>query len=565
MKAKRVFSLLFAMAGLSLLFLSGQVRYQRPAEASDSVNSASSALASTWSRLYLVDKNRYNYVRAMVQAFDGDFLVSGESGSGTTLQPWLMKLSETGSVRWARSVSAIILSLAKTSDGKYVALGSAGSGTTTDLLVFKFDENGAVDWAYTYGGPMAETPGMIRPSDDGGFLVTAASNSFAASSGFDLWVLKLSSAGTVKLQRAIGGAVNEGAGFIIETGDGGFFVATDTSSFSEGINDSWFLKFDSSGAVEWQKSIGSKYTENPSGAVITPEGEYLITAFTNSVTDTADAHLFKLSAGGKLIWQKLYGGNWGEATNAIFPAADGNYIVVGNQSSWPLTVGASWAFKITPAGGILWQRAYTGRGTNKCLRATNGDLIIAEPFGTSDQYAIRDALIYRISPEGDLASACNETWTTSCVPVDTNFVLRDTSATPISTNATVASTSVTFSATLPMLARDPCQTYVESPEAPLNLALARTVSRGVFRGEAVHKLTWQAASGNPRASTPTNYRIYRKMAGQGDASYQRIGTVAGTILTYSDGVQSLTDRYVYAVAAVTSDGIESPMSASVGN
>ena len=55
------------------------------------------------------------------------------------------------------------------------------------------------------------------------------------------------------------------------------------------------------------------------------------------------------------------------------------------------------------------------------------------------------------------------------------------------------------------------------------------------------------------------------MAGQGDSAYQRIGTVSGTILTYSDSAPSLTDRYVYAVAAVTSDGIEGPMSAPVGN
>jgi len=564
MKAKRLFFLLFGMAGFFLFLSSGQVRYQQPAEAADSVNPASASLASTWSRLYLVDKNRYNYVRAMVQAHDGDFLVSGESGSGPTLQPWLMKLSGTGSVQWARSISALILSLEKTSDGKYVGLGRVGSESTSDLLVFKFDENGAVDWAYSYGGSMAESPGMIRQSDDGGFLVSAASNSFAGV-GNDLWILKLSSAGAIQWQRAIGGNQDDGGGFILETADGGLFAAVETYSFSDGVQDSWFVKFDSEGVVEWQKSIGGKANESPSFAVVTPEGEYLITAWTNSVTGTADAHLFKLSAGGNMIWQKIFGGNWGESTNSIIPVEDGNYLVIGNQSSWPLKVFTAWAFKMTPAGAILWQRAYVGRGVNKCVRATNGDLIITEPFGITEMDAIRDIVIYRTAPDGDLASACQEMWTTSCKPSDTNFTLRDTSAVPYSTNATVASASVTFSATLPMLARDPCLTYVEALEAPPSLALTRTVSRGVFRGEVVHKLTWQSAAGNPRAPAPANYRIYRKMAGQGDASYQRIGSVTGTILTYSDRVQSLTDRYCYAVAAVTSDGVESAMSASVGN
>ena len=219
--------------------------------------------------------------------------------------------------------------------------------------------------------------------------------------------------------------------------------------------------------------------------MITPQGEFIVTSFTNSFTKTADAHLLKLSADGKLIWQKVFGGDWGEATNSIYPTDDGNYIVFGNQSSWPLTVFSGWAFKMTPEGSILWQRAFAGRGMNKCLRASNGDLIITEPFGTSEQYAIRDIVFYRAAPNGDLASACNETWTTSCVPVDSSYVLRDTAATPYSTDAAVASASVTFSGALPMIARDPCQTYIEQPSAPLNLVLARSVSRGVFRGEAV--------------------------------------------------------------------------------
>ena len=375
---------------------------------------------------------------------------------------------------------------------------------------------------------------------------------------------KISSAGNLVWERSPGGTGDDSGIFIIETGDGGFFVAATTWSFGQGSTDTWLLKFGSSGAIEWQKTIGAIYVENPSYAVITPDGGYLVTSFTNSVTNSADAHLFKISADGSMVWQKIYGGDWGEATNSIFPSGDGNYYVVGNESSWPLTQIGLWAFKITPSGNILWQRAYMGLGISKALLTSDGDLVLAGTNGINVVNAIRDDLLYRISADGSLTSNCTLTWATSCSPSDTNFVLVNTAVTPADTNATVAAITVNFTSDLTGIDRDPCMTYTEAPDSPQGLALQRTINRGIFRSEAVHTLTWQISAANPRVTITTHY-IYRKLAGQSDASYQKIGTVAGSVTRYDDGVQALDERYLYAVAALSSDGIESPKSAPVGN
>jgi hypothetical protein len=526
--------------------------------------SAERIMGSTWSRLYFVERKRQNYIRSIVQAYDGGFLVGGESGQNDINLPWLMKLSPLGNVQWIQSTNILVSSFLKTSDGKYVALGKQGSGTSADLAVFKFDDNRTVDWAYTYGGSNEESAGVIRPTLDGDFLIAATSKSFSGNSSYDVWILKISSTGSLVWERSVGGTGDEWGNFILETGDGGFFVAASTRSFGMGWDDSWLLKFNSSGAIEWQKTIGAAGNESPSCVVITPDGGYLITAWTNSVTNSADGHVFKISADGSIVWQKLYGGDWGETTNSIFLTNDGNYNVMGTQSSWPLTRSSFWVLKITPSGTILWQWAYNALGISKAIMTSDGDLVLAGVNGINVVNAIRDGLLYRISPDGSLTSNCTMSWTTSCSPTDTNFVPVNTAVTPRTNSVSVSVVSVNFTSDLTMIDRDPCATYTEAPDAPQGLALQRTINRGIFRSEAVHTLTWQLSSSNPRVTITAHY-VYRKLAGQSDASYQKIGTVAGSVTRYDDSVQALDERYVYAVAALSSDLIESPKSAPVGN
>ena len=520
-----------------------------------------------WARIYLVDKVRQNSPRAIVQAHDGGFLVSGESGQNSVYEPWLMKLDSGGSLEWVRSTSSLINSLARTFDGKYVGLGSVGSGNSADLLVSKFDENGTVSWAFTYGGSGADTPGVgvIRATKDGGYIVAATSASFSGNSSNDTWLLKLSSTGGIEWERSMGGTLADSGRFVIETGDGGYFVAAETYSFSQGINDTWFLKLNSSGVIQWQKSMGTyDGNESPSCAVVTPDGGYLVSGWTNGVTRTADAWLVRLTSSGSVVWQKTFGGDWGESTNFITPTDDGNYLVTAAESSWPLREPGFWAFKISPAGNILWQRAYVGKSIVASLKTFDGEFVIAGAKGVNAINAIQDIIIYKISAAGDVTANCDLTKPTVAQVIETSFTPMNTTASESATSASVASASMTFTSDLTMVVRDPCLTYVEEPEPPQGLAVESKINRGVFKGEVVNTLTWSTSSGNPRAKI-MEYRIYRKVAGQSDTSYQKVGQVTGAAYQYEDKVQTQKEKYVYALSAVSETGVESQKSAPVSS
>jgi fibronectin type 3 domain-containing protein len=55
------------------------------------------------------------------------------------------------------------------------------------------------------------------------------------------------------------------------------------------------------------------------------------------------------------------------------------------------------------------------------------------------------------------------------------------------------------------------------------------------------------------------------VAGQSDASYQKVGQVTGSTYKYEDKVQSRTEKYSYALTAVSNTGVESQKSAPVSN
>jgi len=128
------------------------------------------------------------------------------------------------------------------------------------LCVFLFSLPLFSQWARTYGDTGDDEYPVAIQTSDGGYIIAGTTDSFGAG-GWDVWVLKLDSDGTVEWQYAYGGTGNEEASSIQQTSDGGYIVAGTTNSFGAGGWDTWVLKLDSDGAVEWQYTYGGTSTD----------------------------------------------------------------------------------------------------------------------------------------------------------------------------------------------------------------------------------------------------------------------------------------------------------------
>lgn len=125
--------------------------------------------------------------------------------------------------------------------------------------------------------------------------------------------------------------------------------------------------------IKWQKNLGGTYFNGVnnhnvviSGIVKANNGSYLVVGYDvhYNNSDSADAIVWCLDAGGNLVWQKKFGGSRGDYFYSISKSADGNFVCVGTSKSLNGdVVGNSnsrdaWLLKIDRFGNKIWSKCY---------------------------------------------------------------------------------------------------------------------------------------------------------------------------------------------------------------
>lgn len=269
-----------------------------------------------------------------------------------------------------------VYDIQQTADGGYIAAGCTNSFGVSVLgvWVLKLDAGGAVVWQKTYAGGGMDCARAVRQTSDGGYIVAGSTNSFGVS-GTDAWLVKLDANGVVTWQKTYGGAGDDFANSVRQTSDGGYIVAGSTSSFGVSGTDAWLLKLDAGGNVgttfpgTWQKTYGGAGNDYAKAVLQTGDGGYILAGSKTTATGDSDAWILKLDANGNVgaaypgTWQRAVGGTGDDFINAIQPTADGGYIAAGGySSSSPGMATDAWFLKLNADGGMAWQKTYGASG-----------------------------------------------------------------------------------------------------------------------------------------------------------------------------------------------------------
>lgn len=338
---------------------------------------------------------------------DGGYIVAGSSNSNDGdvsgnhggYDVWLVKLDYNGNKQWQKSLGGsgdeefYGLNLQLAGDGGYIVgvssnsrdgdvTGYQSSGGGGDIWIAKLDSLGNIQWNKCYGGPNGDQIGFngLQSTNDGGYII--AGFTFNTPS-VDILVIKINNSGDVQWQKTYGGSGTDFGNVVRQTADGGYIVAGESTSangnatFNHGGFDSWVLKLDSNGNLQWQKSYGGSQDESNTFAIDkTADGGYILAAPSNSNDgDVSGNHgeddfcVYKLDGVGNIQWQKCYGGSGDELPSSIKQVSDGGYIITGGSSSNDQQVSGHhgntdqydcWIIKINSAGSILWQNSYGG-------------------------------------------------------------------------------------------------------------------------------------------------------------------------------------------------------------
>lgn len=279
-----------------------------------------------------------------------------------------------------------------------------GNHGVQDFWVVKLSSTGVLIWQKTLGGTGDDELQGIQQTSDGGYIVVGYTYSnngdIVGNHGdTDIWVAKLSATGSLLWQKALGGTSSEIAYGIVQTTDGGYVIAGSTSSTngditsSHGFGDVWIVKLSTTGTLLWQKTLGGTGEEEANSIQQTTDDGFIIGCDTNSndgdVTNNHGAQDFwvvKLSSIGDLIWQKTFGGTSDDLCYSAQQTSDGGYVVAGVSSSNNGDLSGNyglldiWVVKLTNTGTLIWQKNLGGTASDYCFsikQTTDGGYVTA--------------------------------------------------------------------------------------------------------------------------------------------------------------------------------------------
>ena len=388
---------------------------------------------------------------SIAQTADGGFVIAGNSDSQTGdvtgnqgySDYWIVKLSSTGTLEWQKSLGGSgvdqAYSVIQTVDGGYAVAGLSRSNDgdviaahgENDCWMVKLSSAGLIEWQKSLGGSDVDEGYSVIQAADGGYVIAGTTSStdgdvtghHGINWNVDAWVIKLSDLGVIEWQKAFGGSNYDNAASIIETADGGYAMAGQSSStdgdvtVNHGARDFWAVKMDRTGILEWQKSIGGSTGDESSSIVQCTDGGYMIAGYSNyndgDVTGNHGLYDFlvvKLRPLGAVEYTKTYGGSSNDLGNSIVKTTDGGFALAGRSYSLDGDVaghnGAAgtsdfWMIKLeAPAAAGVEETKNVVANMDVYPNPTSGKLFIDANGSTIDQvniYTTNGSLVSQIN------------------------------------------------------------------------------------------------------------------------------------------------------------------------
>ena len=350
-----------------------------------SMSSVVFASSVMWSQTYGSNEEA-EWAYSLVQASDGGYAIAGGAMAlGVSYDFWLVKTDENGSMQWSQKYGGTsedrAYSLIETSDGGFALAGgthSFGAGSY-DFWLVKTDTNGNMEWSRTYGGALYDTARSLVETSDGGYAIAGYTSSVGAGN-YDCWLVKTDSSGNMEWNQAYGGTENEHAYSLVETSGGEYVMTGSIESFGAGKGDFWLINIDANGNEEWNQTYGGLEHEIARSLVETFDGGYAMAGQTTTgdaavnAGDSYDLWMIKTDGSGKLEWNQTFGGAGDQMAYSLVEAfdsgfalagfrlsgADGNFLVIKTNEYGIIPEFPSWIilhlFLITTLSGAIYKK-----------------------------------------------------------------------------------------------------------------------------------------------------------------------------------------------------------------
>lgn len=299
---------------------------------------------------------------------NGDIVIVGYQASYShgSYDIIVMKLNTWGEIIWQKVIGGAdddrVEALAIDSTNNIYLTGyqkTEGQGNF-DYFIVKLNNDGDLQWQKAIGGTSVDAAHDIT-IDNNDIIYVVGQQASSTHGSFDISVVKLDTTGVIDWQRTIGDSLeNDGYGITNDT-DGNIYI-TGKSIGETGNTNLVIIKMTATATIVWQKTIVTTDTTGfMEGYGITFNSDHIfVTGFQNSATHgLRDYFLIKMDLEGNQIWSKVYGGSKEDYSYSVKLDNDGNIYLAGKEysNSYGGTESEYGVIKLDSSGDIIWQRA----------------------------------------------------------------------------------------------------------------------------------------------------------------------------------------------------------------
>jgi uncharacterized delta-60 repeat protein len=319
----------------------------------------------------------------------GNVYVCGQLNTTVSTELFIAKYNSSGIFQWQKSIGG-----ANNSSGSSVTVdnnnnvyvcGSTtqGSPATDDFLIAKYNSSGTLQWQVRLGNTTAaQTAEGIKTDDSGNIYVVGYTGSGAG--GFDAQLAKYDTTGAIQWQRSLGlggTAYNFGRDIAVDS-SGNCYICGSLETLGSGYR-MLVAKYNTSGELQWQRRLLESSTptdDRAQGIAVDSSGNVYICGHSKNQLNTAytDFIIAKYNTSGVLQWQRRFGATSQQSYgSSIAVDSGGNVYVNGYSSATPSGTNRMLIAKYDTSGVLQWQRSLGYSGIN-----SDGRSIAVDNSGT---------------------------------------------------------------------------------------------------------------------------------------------------------------------------------------
>ena len=286
-------------------------------------------------------------------------------------------------------------------------LEATASGTLSDGSTVLVNADGTVSavglegsgWIATLGGTGTEYGYGVAYDSSGNVYITGYTNS-AGAGGNELLIAKYNSSGTIQWQRTLGTGTayrHDDSGRMIAVDSSGNVYVNGTTNFTGGYDSMMIAKYNSSGTLQWQKTFGDSNTqERGHGITVDSSGNVFVCGETTKGVN--GALVAKLNSSGTLQWQRTLDASL--FYEVVVDSSDnvyvGGYTAIGSYTNYL-------AAKYNNSGTLQWQRTIggsTASDNGRSITIDSSDNVYIGGVSTAGGVGVYDSILVKYNSSG---------------------------------------------------------------------------------------------------------------------------------------------------------------------